>query len=160
MATRPYERAKNWADSQSDIGKLLRKHGIGDVQWSVSDRQGKMALSFVKVIPSKNRRGPNGWVEEKPEQHIVVRMTLPLKTEGQERNVAFRVLYWYLKSKLEAIAFAFNDGTEFMSFEREFFGNVVIETACGQASEAYEAFKRGQVELASGERVIALTGER
>jgi hypothetical protein len=154
----PYERAKNWTDTQSDIGKILRKHGIGDVQWSVSDTASKMALSFVKKSGGSGHYVGNRWIKEAPRQQIVVRLTLPLKPEGQERNIAFRVLYWYLKSKLEAIAYSFNDGTEFFNFEREFFGNVVIEDAHGQPTEAFDAFKRGNVELAPAERVIALAG--
>jgi len=156
----PYERAKNWADTQADIGKMLRKHGIGDVQWSISTTASKMALSFVKKIDRKVKYDTmrREFTEVKPAQQIVVRLTLPLKPEGPERNAAFRVLYWYLKSKLEAIAFSFNDGTEFFNFEREFFGNVVIEDAHGQPTEAFDAFKRGQVELSPAERVIALAG--
>lgn len=158
----PYDRAKNWRDTQSDITKLFGKHEIGDTQWSVSDTQQKMALSFVKRI-----KGKRIWNREamrldttKPEQQITVRLTLPLKPDGPERNKAFRVLYWYLKSKLEAIAFRFNDGTEYFNFEREFFGNVVIEDAHGRPAEAFDAFKAGNVELAAADRIIALTGAK
>jgi|SRR5215472_8173467 len=158
----PYAKAKNWADTQADIGKLLRKHGIGDVQWSLSDQQRKMALSFVKIIKGKRHYDSmiKDYVEDVPDTNVVVRMTVPLKPEGQERNISFRVLFWYLKSKLEAIAFSFTDGTEMFKFEREFFGNVVIEDQRGRSAEAYDAFKAGDVELAAPDRVIALPGSK
>lgn len=156
----PYEKAKNWRDTQADIGKLFRKHGIGDEQWSISDLQKRVALSFVKHYREKSewRREDRGMVVVQPARNVVVRLQLPLKPEGPERNQSFRVLYWLLKSKLEAIAFAFQDGTEFFNFEREFFGNVVIEDDHGVATEAFDAFKKARITLTAPERVIALSG--
>jgi hypothetical protein len=156
----PYTKAKHWRDTQADIGKLFRKHGIGDEQWSISDQQKRMALSFVKHYRERNlydyETKKLNLVE--PARNVVVRLQLPLRPEGPERNQTFRVLYWYLKSKLEAIAFSFMDGTEIFNFEREFFGNVVIEDDHGVATEAFDAFKRGNVTLTAPERIIALSG--
>lgn len=156
----PYERAKNWRDTQAEIGKLFRKHKIGDEQWSISDQAAKVALTFIKRYREKQDYDfkEKRLVVVAPARNVVVRLTLPLRPEGPERNQMFRVLYWYLKSKLEAIAFAFQDGTEIFNFEREFFGNVLIEDQDGIVSEAFDAFKRSKVALTTAERAIPLTG--
>lgn len=157
-----YEKAKNWRDTQSDIAKLFAKYRIGDTQWSISDERQKAALSFVKHFAAKSKwdSALKKMVETEPERRIVVQIAIPIGQEGKDRNTAFRVLFWYLKSKLEAISFAFQDGTEMLNFEREFFGNTMIEDVNGRPATAYDAFKSGGVALTSSENVIALTGGR
>lgn len=160
----PYEQAKNWRDTQTDIAKLFSKYGIGDTQWSVSDGQKKAALSFIKDFPAK--LGPatreNGYQRAtiEPARRLAVRIDIPIAGEGKDRNTAFRTLYWYLKSKLEAITFKFQDGTELFNFEREFFGHTMITDAEGRPSTAFDAFKNGNVALAAPRDVIALSGGR
>lgn len=155
-----YDKAKNWRDTQADIAKLFQKYGIGDTQWSISDAQKKAALSFVKDFKPKTKVDPVTYkrVEVQPGSRMVVRLTFPIATEGKDRNVAFRVLYWYLKSKLEALSFAFQDGTELLSWQQEFFGHTMIEDATGRPATAYEAFTSGNVQLAPPSDVIALPG--
>lgn len=150
----PYENSKNWRDTQADIAKLFTKYKIGDTQWSVSDAQKKAALSFVKEFPAKRIKG----VEIASAMRMVVRITVPIAAEGRERNQAFRVLYWYLKSKLEALSFAFQDGTELLSWQQEFFGHTMIEDATGRPATAFDAFASGNVQLAPPSDVIALSG--
>jgi hypothetical protein len=150
----PYEKSKNWRDTQSDIAKLFAKYAIGDTQWSISDTQKKAALSFVKEFPAKRTRQ----IEVAPARRMVVRIAIPIGTDGQPRNEAFRVLYWYLKSKLEALAYSFQDGTEFLSWQQEFFGHTMIEDASGRPATAYDAFQAGNVALAPPSDVIALPG--
>lgn len=155
---RVYERAKNWRDTQADIAKLFQRHGIGDVQWSVSETYHKAALSFAKTFPAKQRwdSETKKIVETEPRRQIVVQLVVPIKDEGKDRNVAFRVLYWYLKSKLEAVEFHFQDGSELFSFEREFFGHTMIQDVHGNTQSAFDAFKSGDIDLALPSSVIAL----
>jgi hypothetical protein len=160
MPYKPYEQAKNWRDTQTDIAKLFQKYAIGDTQWSISDAQKKGALSFVKDFKAKKKYDPTTFknVEISPATRMVVRLTFPIGAEGKDRNQAFRVLYWYLKSKMEALSFAFQDGTELLSWQQEFFGHTMIEDASGRPATAYEAFKSGNVQLAPPSDVIALPG--
>ena len=159
MAGRLYERAKNWRDTQSDIAKLFTKYNIGETQWSVSDTQKKAALSFIKDFARKSRYDADlgRMIETEPAKRVVVQLNIPIGAEGPDRNSAFRILFWYLKSKLEALAFSFQDGTEFLSWEREFFGNTMIQDIHGNPATAFDAFRAGEVALAPPRSVIALT---
>lgn len=158
----PYERTKNWRETQADIAKLFAKYKIGDTQWSVSDGQKKAALSFIKDFPAKREwnRERKEMVETEAGRRIAVQITFPIGAEGPERNQVFRVVYWYLKSKLEAVEFALGDGSQVFTFEREFFGNTMVQDYEGRPMTAFDAFQTARVELTPPSNVIALPGAR
>jgi len=99
-----------------EIIGLLETHGISDYQWT--RLQGKDQLAFpIKIM------------RQDIEQSFLVKLTVPKlfypKRLGRGRkapkqmtyleNVSWRIFWWYLKSKLEAIEFGISDEVrEFM----------------------------------------------
>lgn len=99
-----------------DIIGLLETHGIQDYQWT--RLQGTDQLAFPLRIE-----------REGVEQRFLVKLTVPKlmypKSHGRGRNapktmtylenVSWRIFWWHLKSKLEAIEFGISDEVkEFM----------------------------------------------
>jgi hypothetical protein len=81
----------------------------------------------------------------------------------QERNAAMRHLFWYLKAKLEAVAFQLGDGTRMFPFEREFFPFILTEVR-GRQQTMYDAVLQAGVDglrdhvLSDSDAAIALPG--
>jgi len=99
-----------------DIIGLLEQHGIQDYQWT--RLQGTDQLAFPLKVKRKDM-----------EQRFLVKLTVPRlmypKSHGRGRNapktitylenVSWRIFWWHLKSKLEAIEFGISDEVkEFM----------------------------------------------
>ena len=99
-----------------DIIGLLETHGIQDYQWT--RLQGTDVLAFPLTVERKGM-----------DQRFLVKLTVPKlmypKSHGRGRsapktmtyleNVSWRIFWWYLKSKLEAIEFGISDEVkEFM----------------------------------------------
>jgi len=99
-----------------DIIGLLESHGIKDYQWT--RLQGTDQLAFPLTVTRKDM-----------EQRFLVKLTVPRlmypKSHGRGRNapktmtylenVSWRIFWWHLKSKLEAIEFGISDEVkEFM----------------------------------------------
>ena len=99
-----------------EIIKLLETHGISDYQWT--RLQGTDQLAFPITIK-----------RDDVEQAFAVKLTVPKlyypkrvgrgrskpKTMTYLENVSWRIFWWHLKSKLEAIEFGISDEVrEFM----------------------------------------------
>jgi len=119
----PYTRTK------ADIEELLKKYGAKGVRWteifSVSEPPILEFIMDVEVQGIKRRLG----FKMKPP--ILMQKKRSMTTYGSRiinipnLNASLRLMWWYLKSKLEAISY----GLE--TFEREFLAQVMMSLPSG-----------------------------
>ena len=143
MSNLPYKNTKVSAEhSKADIEHLLKINGIKDIQWTTLE--GRTELKFlwnvtVKGVEKKIAFGFSPPTIERQTRKVgygLVKIT--------DENIAFRVLFHYLKSKLEAVKF----GLE--TLEQEFMSHILMslpdgsQTTVGQQLE--EAIELGRIE--------------
>lgn len=139
----------HWGKTQSDIMKMLTANGIGDSQFTnisyetalksglVMD-EGSIAIMLVFQKPQQIADGVSG--------NVPVRIIVPsVPNDEKAWNQYYRLLYWYLKSKFEAIQ------TGLVEFAEEFMPHLQIAsgTAFGRLWEKfrpgyYKALETGQ----------------
>jgi hypothetical protein len=115
-STLPYETTTvSVGASQESIEKLLEKHGITKTQWT-SDKETLVQLAFI--YESSGRK-------------IAFRIAIPYLTKKVGRNKeevrvlresTMRMLFYFIKSKLEAIKF----GIE--SIEEAFLAHIIVDS--------------------------------
>lgn len=117
--------------SRSQIEAILRKNRIEDIQHTVGFYPAKGVHAIMILFSAE---------DEVQHRKYPIRILIPLKhTPDQamhyhkDLNQAYRALFWYLKSKFEAIAFGF----EFLS---EFMPHIVVVNPQGALSTMAEEF--------------------
>jgi len=104
----------NFLKSQQYISKLLLKHGIEDLQFT----QTRKKIGFKFLYPQDNIK-----------LGVLITLNLPeisdKKKQEQIINQYWRALYYYLKSKLEAVEFGIRE------FIEEFFADLIIKQLLG-----------------------------
>lgn len=135
--------------SKVQIEKLLRDYGCDGVQWSELWKQNRAQITFVL----QNPQGRSIMVRLEPPPFSSKRRTWVPETGHYEQVDApnwaqsYRLLYAYLKAKLEAIAYGLRD------IEEEFLADTVVRDQHGQERRVAEVY---QEQLASGELRPAL----
>lgn len=129
--TIPPERTKG------EIEKLLKDHGISDIQWTTY--KGDTILRFLWHLTIKGIE-KEIMFEFKPPIIDTKKMIQTkygrTKATVQLEATAYRLLYWYLKNKLEAVQFGLQ------SIEKEFLSQAVValpngkETTVGESIES------------------------
>lgn len=131
----------HWGKSQSDMLKLLKKYDITDVQFTnigyetainaglvMQKDTTAIMLLFQKRVQLEDGRSGN----------IPVRVVIPNVPEDDKKlNQYYRVLYWYLKSKFEAI------DTGLVEFAEEFMAHLQIEGKNGVVARMWDTFRKG-----------------
>lgn len=127
--TIPKERTK------ADIELLLTDHGVGDIQWTtyhgdttlrfvwqltVKGVQKEIMFQFTPPIITANKR-----IWSQTDQRTI-------KANVQLDNTAYRLLWHYLKNKLEAVRW----GMETM--EKEFLSHAVVSLPTGEVTTVGE----------------------
>lgn len=100
MNKQPYRDTKvSWLESQGHIMALLAKYGITETRFT--NYAGHATIEFI--LPKE------GWP---------VRLNIPVNLQDQRAtNSRWRMLFWYLKAKLEAMKFGITDfKTEWLPF--------------------------------------------
>ena len=119
----PYRNTKvSYGDTKNHIEEMLKEAGAVALRWTESpDSMKGVALPVLEFI------FPIEW--NGIEKHFGVKVQPPLLAsrkraygrrgttiETSDRNASMRLLYWYLKAKLEAVRFGMDDVfTAFMS---------------------------------------------
>lgn len=126
------------AQSKASIEQLLRKYHVGDIRWTESATQEIFSVEFnypikrerVGTVRVPDARG-RSVLRDKYEVRVVagVRIQVPWPSDDREQRRRARVLYWHLKSKLEAV----ENGV--VSFTEEFLPHIHI----GGGRTVYEA---------------------
>ncbi len=117
--------AVNWAKSQAEIGKLLGKMGILDVRFTFMQSQESIICEFN--YPTE--------LEGKPLNmgvRIIVKLP-PSKDPEQSKNQVHRALFYYLKTKFEALEFGL------VEFVQEFMPHLVVFDKKGNSTTLYQA---------------------
>lgn len=137
QTTIPPERTK------ADIEKLLREHNIEDIQWTTY--QGDATLRFLWKLEVKGVYKEIMFQFTPPIIPATKRVWTGTRTEKvqvQLTATSYRLLYWYLKNKLEAVQY----GLE--SLEKEFLSHAVVALPNGKQvtvgeriQEVYEAVR-------------------
>lgn len=96
----PYSNTKvTWLMTQGQLISLLAKYGITDTRFT--NYGGHAYIEFIL-----------------PEKRWPIRLSIPIDSQDLQRtNVRWRMLYWYLKAKMEAMRFGIaNLETEWLPF--------------------------------------------
>jgi hypothetical protein len=120
LSKAPYRTTNiNYSQSRTHIEEMLKEAGAKGLRWTETEE------SFQgKVLPLLEFALEVRWDERAT--LFVVRMQMPLLkqkkrvagryVETTNKNASMRLLYWYLKSRLEAVRFGLDDMfTAFMS---------------------------------------------
>ena len=128
----------DWMKSQSAIMKLLDMRGIREtrftnISWETAQRAGfemgedtsAIMLEFFKPIQLADGVGGT----------IPIRIIIPnIPIDERKKRQAYRIFYWYLKTKFEAI------DTGLIEFEQEFMPHIALGKGSGSGN-MWQKFK-------------------
>ncbi len=131
----------NWARSQAQIMQYLEKQqGIKDVRftnisWETAEGGGMVMKedTYAIMIEFVRLTTLDGDVSGK----VPVRIIIPNVPSGDDkkRNQVYRLFFWYLKSKFEAVE------TGLVDFEQEFLPHLMIKDKSGFVGTVWEMLK-------------------
>jgi len=128
----------NWAKSQAQIMKLLEERDIKETRFTnisfetakraglgMKENTSAIMIEFFKPIELSDGVGGT----------IPIRIVVPnIPDNDQKKNQAYRIFYWYLKTKFEAI------DTGLIEFEQEFMPHIALGKGQG-IGNVWKAFK-------------------
>lgn len=127
----------HFAKTQGEIVELFDRYGIQDVRFTSMGSVGQLVLEFTYLVEIQKQ-----WVPAS------VRIVIPHITE-KNRNQLHRALFYYLKSKMEALTF------EFIEFVKEFFPYLVTLDNSGRPTTIYDYLgPQYKLALASGQNHV------
>lgn len=129
--------------SMSEINRMLQMYGITAYQWTTLWDQERVELRFsielqggrkigIKVVPPAFARSHKSWNAKLGRNEVIV---------AANWAASFRCLHFWLKAKLEAVAFGLRE------VEEEFLSDIVVRLPTGEETTVGEALKPS---LASG----------
>ena len=129
--TIPYSNTKIAPEqTKADIEKLLKEHGVKDIQWTTY--QSKTTLQFIWRVTVKGVEREIAFCFAPPNIQVGRRLYNPHayrteKVQMLHEPAAYRILWWYLKAKLEAVQF----GLE--TLEKEFMSHILVSLPDGSS---------------------------
>ena len=136
--------AVSWGKSQAQITKLLTLQGIQDVRFTFLQSQYSLICEFN--YPTK--------IEDK-DVNVGIRIILPIpksengKEDERAKNQIHRALFYYLKTKFEALNFGL------VEFMQEFMPHILIKELSGRQRTLYQIispqYKEGLITQQQGE---------
>jgi len=135
-----YKQTKvDWAKSQVQITKLLEVQGIQDIRFTFLQSRNELICEFN--YPTK--------IENK-DINVGVRILLPIPDNSEQaKRQIHRALFYYLKSKFEALNF------KLVEFIQEFMPHLVIFDKQGNSRTLYQIispqYKQGLISVNQGE---------
>ena len=110
MRTKAYKQTQvNWGKSQAQITKLLESQGVQDVRFTFLQSQNSLICEFNYPTELENKKVVAG-----------VRILLPVPNNDKARNQIHRALFYYLKTKFEALNFGL------VEFIQEFMPHLIV----------------------------------
>lgn len=124
-----------------EINKLLQNYGVSGIQWVNDIQHARVSLVFTVEVEFQGVKRLIG-IKFEPQPFAVKRKTWNPK--GYYETVwapnwgqTFRMLYWQLKAKLEAVAYGMT------SVEKEFLSQVMTTLPDGRPSTIGEQLQSG-----------------
>ena len=117
----------HWGKSQADIMRLLSKQGILDTRFTMLESRQEVICEFNYPCELEGKKVQLG-----------VRIQVPLPGQGRMRdgdrikNQAHRALFYYLKTKFEALQFGL------VEFIQEFLPHLTIMDKSGRQATVYQ----------------------
>ena len=135
---KPYSGTQvNRYKSQEDIKKILHKEGIFENQFT--DFSKKIVFRFKKEVDFEGNMLPLGVQIELPIPSLIgIRTQEGVKKTEAEINRRYRVLFWWLKSKFEAIHTDIYESVT-AGFVKEFYPNLLFTDNEGKVSTLYNS---------------------
>ncbi|MEM2905035.1 MAG: hypothetical protein QW587_04770 [Candidatus Bathyarchaeia archaeon] len=134
----PYSKTKaDMHRSRVQIDKMLERFGITHTNWNIDTENAKVELTFVIELPPELQRPDQPkalLINIRPPLFVTYHRTWNPQTGKSERtpmpNYAqtFRLLYYYLKAKIESICYGL------VYAEHEFMPQRVVKTAEGEVT--------------------------
>jgi hypothetical protein len=122
--------------TKADIEKLLKEHGITDTQWTTY--QGQSILCFLWQLTVKGVKKEIMFEFKPPlietQKRVWSRQdNRTIKATVQLEATSYRLLFWYLKNKLEAVKYGLQ------SMEKEFLSQAVVSLPDGRKTTVGES---------------------
>ncbi len=136
----PYSDTSANADkTQQDITQLLRKYGVSQISWHVDYELEQVQLDFVIEYQKPDDQSTHRVaVRVKPPMFAAKRLTWNpklgkhVKVEAANWAQSMRLLYHWIKAKLEAVSFGLN------SVEKEFLSDIVTTLPDGSTMTVWD----------------------
>jgi hypothetical protein len=128
----PYENTTVDPDkTKADIDRLLRGYGVSAIQWTTDYQNNQVKLAFKVEAEISGVKKIIGLQLEPPTFAKKRRSYNPRTGKNEEVYApnwaqSMRLLYYWLKAKLEAVAYGFT------SVEKEFLSQVIVSLPNGQ----------------------------
>ena len=138
----------NWARSQSQLLSYLEEKGCKDVRfstisWESAERGGLVMEEETHAVMIEFFRLTQ--LESGASGKIPVRVLVPnIPDNEKRRNQAHRLLFWYLKSKFEAVE------TGLVDFEQEFLPHLMIRDKSGFVGRVWDMLKKPYEQMIEG----------
>lgn len=141
----------NWGRSQIQIQELLEKRQAKDVRFTnishETAEQGGLIMernTSAIMVEFFKLRNLDGGVAGKVPVRIII-PNVPVENE-RVRNQMYRLLFWYLKNKFDAV------DTGLVDFEQEFLPHLMIKDKSGFVGTVWQALKKPyEAMIGSGE---------
>jgi tRNA nucleotidyltransferase (CCA-adding enzyme) len=140
----PYADTKVDAEkTQQDVTQLLRKYGVSQINWQIDYDMEQVQLDFViEYMKQEDQMVHRIAVRVKPPMFAASRRTWDSK-QGKYRKEelanwaqSMRLLYYWIKAKLEAVSFGLN------SVEKEFLSDIVTTLPDGSRRTIWELISK------------------
>lgn len=136
--------------SQDAIRKILHKEGIFEQQFT--DLPDQIVFRFKKELDFDGKKLPMGVQIEMPIPPVSGATTEKEKNRiDKEVDRRYRVLYWMLKSKFEAIHTELFESVT-VGFIKEFYPNLLFKNKYGSVQTLYQSLMPQMMEAIEGKR--------
>ena len=128
----PYgDTSVNADKTQQDITQLLRKYGVSQINWQIDYDMEQVQLDFIIEYTKSDQSVHRIAVRVRPPMFAAIRREWDAK-DGKYKKVdkanwaqSMRLLYYWIKAKLEAVSFGLN------SVEKEFLSDIITTAPDG-----------------------------
>ena len=128
----PYgDTSVNADKTQQDITQLLRKYGVSQINWQIDYDMEQVQLDFIIEYTKPDQSVHRIAVRVRPPMFAATRREWDAK-DGKYKKVdkanwaqSMRLLYYWIKAKLEAVSFGLN------SVEKEFLSDIITTAPDG-----------------------------
>ena len=127
--------------TKAEIEILLKAYGVKGIQWtSIGNEED---LKFLMEVTVRGVRRELAFQVKPSQVQITKRVPGRGLVKTEDRNQEYRLLYWWIKSKLEAVYWGLS------TIEKEFLSQVIVSLPNGPTTMgdvAQEAIAKGSVE--------------